>query len=404
MLLPVVLYGAQTASRFAKIVPDVQFQLSLFQRDMKTYRDMKATLPQMLFLLRTNLTTLSNTYRLHNINPFSVFLSPLLQIPIFIYISTDLRKILNGLDPLLAQQLVDTSLLWVPDLTEPDPWFGLPVLCGALLYANVEVSLGRRSMAGESMEKADTAVLLKDMFQSLAIFMPCFTSQLPAGMQIYVATSFCFTMAQSAALRNDSFRTIVGLPSMLSKPPEGTYSKQLVELKKLEMKAKETRGDGPLLGKGVLMHGWEVSFPGTRRPSTLHVDRSKESGSETHQQPVEPFVIRPFSSEIEEKYRLTQPSLTLAAMSKSPYIPGVSAPPWQIERQQREAFAAMEVGETKEEDQRAYLPKFSNDIIEKANRGEVPREPQIVRPKIAVPRSIKNVSAKSLRRKAKRKK
>jgi membrane protein insertase Oxa1/YidC/SpoIIIJ len=399
-LIPLVLYGAQTASRFAKIVPDVQFQLSLFQRDMKTYRDQKATLPQIVYLMRVNLATLSDTYRLYKVNPFSVFLSPLLQIPIFMYMSTDLRKILNGLDPLLAQQLVDTSILWVPDLTEPDPWYGLPIICGVLLYANVEVAMGRRSMAGESMAKADTSVFTKDLFQSLGIFMPCFTSQLPAGMQIYVATSFCFTMAQSAALRNDSCRAIVGLPSMLAKPVEGKYSKQLIELKKLELKAKEIRGDGPLLGKGVLVHGWELSFPGSRRPSTIQVER--RTGDQETTRMVEPFAIEPFPVEVENKYRLTQPKLVLEAMAKATYAPGVSAPPWQVERQMRDAIATISDVE-KIDSVREHLPTFSDDIIEKANRGEMPREVKFVEKPLVAP-TINRLSAKSLRRKGKSKK
>ena len=182
LLFPLVLYAAHTAARFAKIAPDVQFQVALFQRDMKHYREMKAKLPQILFLMRTNLTTLASTYKLHQIHPFSIFLSPLCQIPVLWYISIDLRKIVNGLDPVLAQALVDSPLAWVPDLTEPDPWYGLPVLAGMLLYGNMEVALGRRSMAGETASKADTSKLLKDLFQSFAVFMPCFTAQLPVSM------------------------------------------------------------------------------------------------------------------------------------------------------------------------------------------------------------------------------
>ena len=52
----------------------------------------------------------------------------------------DLRKIIEGSDPLLAQKLVESSFLWLTDLTEPDPWYGLPIATGLLLYLNVEVS------------------------------------------------------------------------------------------------------------------------------------------------------------------------------------------------------------------------------------------------------------------------
>ena len=54
---------------------------------------------------------------------------------------------------MLAQTLVDSPVAWIPDLTEPDPWFGLPVLAGILMYTNVEVAFGRRSLAGQSTAK-----------------------------------------------------------------------------------------------------------------------------------------------------------------------------------------------------------------------------------------------------------
>ena len=52
------------------------------------------------------------------------------------------------------------------DLTEPDPWYGLPILGGLLLYANVEVALGKKILSGEATSKANVAVTLKDFFQS----------------------------------------------------------------------------------------------------------------------------------------------------------------------------------------------------------------------------------------------
>lgn len=377
-LFPLVLYSAKTAGRFAKIAPDVQFQIALFQKDLKQYREMKASLGQIMFLMRTNMATLSATYKLYKVNPFSVFLSPLLQLPIFWYISIDLRKIVNGLDPLLAQDLVESSVAWVPDLTEADPWYGLPVLAGILLYSNMEVALGKRNMAGEAAAKADTSLLLKDIFQSLAVFMPCFTSQLPGGVQVYIVTSFCFTLVQSAALRTEAFRKIVGLPSMLAKQPlEGRYMTQMIELKKLEQKARELRGDGPVLGKGVLLHGWEVSFAGKYRQSSIEGSIAAVV-SYDHQQPVVPFRIHAFTPPIGTCGSVAR---LVPVVAHSPYIHGVSASPWQLE-QQRQETPTSELDETIMQtagnDDREYLPHFADDIMEKANRGEVPRPIQFV--------------------------
>ena len=73
-----------------------------------------------------------------------LFKSPLIQIPIFWYFSIDMRKLINGGDPALAQELTENGLLWITDLTDPDPWFGLPILTRLLLYLNVEVAIGKK--------------------------------------------------------------------------------------------------------------------------------------------------------------------------------------------------------------------------------------------------------------------
>jgi membrane protein insertase Oxa1/YidC/SpoIIIJ len=395
ILFPIVLYAAHTAARFAKIAPDVQFQLALFQKDMAQYRAMKASTRQILFLMRTNIATLGATYKIHKVNPLTVFLSPVLQIPIFYYISVDMRKIVNGLDPLLAQNLVEGSVAWIPDLTEADPWFGLPCIAGVLLYGNMEVALGKRNMAGEATAKADTALLLKDCFQSLAIFMPCFTAQLPAGVQIYIVTSFCFTLIQSAALRTEAFRQLVGLPSMLAKPEAGRLTTQMMELKMLEQKAKELRGDGPVLGKGVLVHGWEVSFAGKYRPSTIQGSKPDDPGDSTaSQEPLVPFRIQVTA---DPPSRTPVNRELIRSVMQVPYIHGVSAPLWQLQQQQHNSNEASDASsssapdenQVNQNDNREYMPQYSDSVMEMANRGErplIPSEaPPVLKPMRGVP-------------------
>ncbi len=162
-----------------------------------------------------------------------------MQIPVYWYFSVDIRKLINGGDPELAQELTENGFLWITDLTEPDPWYGLPILCGAFLYLNVEIAVGKQSLSGETASKSNLARYLKDGFQSLAVFMPCFTSQSPAGVQIYLLTSFIFTLFQGAALRNDKFRVLAGLPSRDAPPPEGKLVNEFLQLHKL---GKETYG------------------------------------------------------------------------------------------------------------------------------------------------------------------
>jgi membrane protein insertase Oxa1/YidC/SpoIIIJ len=280
-LIPLVIHSAKMAARYAKVAPEVQFIITLFQNDLKKMRAEGKSLYEQRFLFLQNLQTLRAIYKLHNINPLTVFFSPLLQIPFFYYVATDLRKIVNGADPTLAQELTESKFLWITDLTDPDPWYGLPIAAGAMLYINVEVAIGKKSLSGPTASQSDFARLLKDLFQSLAVFMPSFASQSPAGLQIYLVSSFSWTLFQSAALRNDAMRSWVGLPAMGTPPTEPKYAKEFMEFKKLEQKAKEIRGDGPILGRNVLAVGFETSFPGTKRPSTIQGSGSSPPGDDT---------------------------------------------------------------------------------------------------------------------------
>ena len=165
-LFPFVIYSAHNASRFAKVAPEVQFAVTVFQNDLKKRRAEGGSPREQAHLFRQVLELISGLYKLHSVNPLSVFISPLCQIPIFWYFSVDLRKIINGADPALAQQLTEGGLLWFPDLTSPDPWFALPVMSGILLYYNVEVAVGKQNLSGETASKSNIALLLKDGFQS----------------------------------------------------------------------------------------------------------------------------------------------------------------------------------------------------------------------------------------------
>ena len=165
-LLPLVLQGAKTSQSLGKVAPEVQFLLTNYTRDAQTLKAKKAPPSQRLELLIAMWQSLRGVYKLHQVNPFSVLKSPLMQIPVFWYFSVDIRKLINGGNPELAQELTENGFLWVTDLTEPDPWYGLPILAGMFLYLNVEVAVGKQSLSGETASKSNLARYLKDGFQS----------------------------------------------------------------------------------------------------------------------------------------------------------------------------------------------------------------------------------------------
>ena len=392
-LIPLVIYSAHTMARFAKVAPEIQFVVTLFQNDLKKLNAEKRSIYEKRLLFLENLRTVKGLYKFHNINPLTVFLSPLLQIPFFYYVAIDLRKIVNGADPALAQELTESSFMWVQDLTEPDPWYGLPVAAGIMLYWNVEAAIGRRSLSGPTASKSDFAMWLKDGFQTLAVFMPCFVSQSPSGMQIYVVSSFTFTLVQGAALRNDFARSLIGLPAMGTPPEEPRVTKAYMEFKQLEQKARDLRGEGPLLGRHVLAVGFETSFVGNYRDSAI-----KGSGNS---QSIATAVIPDFQEETSVINKKPTMGISQSALaSNGPFIHGISAPPEQLEAQLAEKLKgeqAMRDAEVPQStvispSEREYLSQPSEEAMEAANRGVVmaPRES---------PKSQEKLDARKFKRK-----
>lgn len=166
LLLPVVYAGAKTAVESSKAAPEIQFIFSTFIRDADTLKKANASPSARLTLLTATFQSMKAAWKIYKVNPLDTFKSPLLQIIPLMYFSVDVRKLINGGDPELGQALTESGLLWVSDLTEPDPWYGLPIMTGALLYLQVELAMGKRSLAGETAAKSNLARIMKDAFQS----------------------------------------------------------------------------------------------------------------------------------------------------------------------------------------------------------------------------------------------
>ena len=230
--------------------------------------------------------------------------------------------------------------------------FNLTIPAGKVIA--IVVAIGKQALSGEATSKSNVARYLKDFFQSLAVFMPCFMSQSPAGIQLYLIASFIFTYFQGQALRNDSFRGMVGLPLRQgpSSKPEAKYASEFIELKRLEQKAIDARGDGPVLGKGVLAAGLEASFAGSSRPSSI-----KGSG-------IEPIL---------ETIHTKPPHANVAPpipVGNAPFIHGISAPPGLFDSN-RTRFSQQH-DEARANSQHSILMEPSELNIERANRGQAP--------------------------------
>ena len=385
-MLPIAINGAKTSVKFGKISPEVQYVLSNFTSGMKTLKianmfsqegsfKSQQTMRGQMEVLTKSLSTLRGLFKLNQVNLFDVFKSPLLQIPFFMYFASDLRKIIEGSDPQLAQQLVDSSFFWITDLTEPDPMYGLPIATGALLYLNVETAIGKRSLSGEASSKSNMAKILKDAFQTLAIFMPCFMAQQSSGVQLYLATSMVFTLLQSNAMRNDSVRHAIGLPPMGAKAKtmdEGEYVKDFLS-KMAERQAAKAQG-GFALGEGVFILGSNISIPqrGKKRKSSIVVEKQDMTVDDLDESQILKIKL--------PSHTLQSPLLVFPDMFKTtpvPFIPGLREPEFYNPKKSSTDYDSL-----KEEEQLR--------IMEAANRGELPKDKIEMAPKNVLRKTTAN--------------
>ena len=99
----------------------------------------------------------------------------------------------------------------------------------------------------------------------------------------------------------------------------------------MEQKAREIRGDGPVLGRNILAVGFETSFPGTNRPSTI-----TGSGIPT-------LDMTHTTNTVKEKPKMEFAPNTM--LGGGPFIHGISATNAQLEIQKAEVLKEKEATE-----------------------------------------------------------
>ena len=384
--------------KLSSVSPELQYLITSFTNDMKTLNAAghfgsegslvkKQVLAAKPRLVRQTLATMRGLLTMKHVNLFDIFKSPILQIPFFVYFASDLRRIIEGSNPALAQQLVESSFFWITDLTEPDPWYGLPIFTGLLLYMNVEIAVGKQSLGGEVSAKSNMAVLLKDGFQSLAIFMPCFMSQQPSGVQLYLATSMIFTLLQSRAMRNDTIRQAVGLPSIHVKPRSMSDSDIVQEFlaKMAERQAAKARG-GYILGEGVHVTGANISVPrfGKKRRSSIVVEKDDEHEAQKMMLGLQSESSSSRFVEIKlPEYILRSPLLVQPEMFQSatpiPYQPGFVPGVFRHTSSGTSHSNSMNT-DNNGKDAASSMTDIPLSVMEAANRGEKPEEPVVMAP------------------------
>ncbi|MCX7905213.1 MAG: membrane protein insertase YidC [Elusimicrobiales bacterium] len=150
------------------------------QPEMKSIQERYKKDPQ-----RMNIE-LMNLYKKYGANPFSGCWPMLLQIPIFFALFTTLR---NSWDLHGA-----AFILWIKDLSDKDPYFILPILMGALMFAQNYIS-------PQSIQDPTQAAIMKWM---PIIFTFLFLT-FPSGLVLYWIINSIFSILLSLYMKQKGF-------------------------------------------------------------------------------------------------------------------------------------------------------------------------------------------------------
>ncbi|SNS54480.1 YidC/Oxa1 family membrane protein insertase [Anaerovirgula multivorans] len=139
-------------------------------------------------------TKVMELYKDHNVSPFGGCLPLLIQFPIIIGLFTVLR---NPVSYGFAQEVVGAGFLWLPSLSQADPWI-LPLLAGGSTY------LTSATMGSAGGKQDPTQNMMKYFFPIMMIWM---ARTLPAGVALYWVVSSLFQAAQQIII-NKPYSTL----------------------------------------------------------------------------------------------------------------------------------------------------------------------------------------------------
>ena len=112
------------------------------------------------------------------VNPLAGCLPMLLQFPVWIALYAMLGAVVD---------LYHEDFLWLPDLTQPDPYYILPVSMGVLMFVQTKMN----PSAGDPQQQKMMLWMMPGIFVVMMLF-------LPSGLGVYIFANIVLSLLQSA--------------------------------------------------------------------------------------------------------------------------------------------------------------------------------------------------------------
>ncbi len=137
-------------------------------------------------------------WRKHNVNPFKGCLPQLASMPVWFALYTTLQH---------AVELYNIHFLWFPDLSEPDPYFVLPFVIGAVFFLQQKLM----PQQGDPAQQKMMMYFMPAMFTVFMLF-------LPAGLGVYMFTNSLLGIAQQQVVERHAKRKLAAAPAGPAEP------------------------------------------------------------------------------------------------------------------------------------------------------------------------------------------
>lgn len=168
-----------------------------------------------------------------NCHPMKTFIVIWGQLPLWIFQSVALRNLVYMLpnpNSIEAQVIFAEMTLggfgWIPNLTEVDASFILPVALGMLNYTNIQIQAWMRTSPPTRLQRYATNV-----FKVLSVCMVPIAATVPSCICIYWVTSSFYGIVQNLILLKPSVRRLLGIPKT-TKELQEPYQHLLEALRK----------------------------------------------------------------------------------------------------------------------------------------------------------------------------
>jgi len=156
--LPFTQKSMRSMKAMARLKPELE-------RLKKQFGDDKARLNQEMMAL----------YKQKGINPLGGCLPMLIQMPVWFALYSTLGN---------AVELYHSRFLWLADLTQPDPFFVIPVVMGAFMFIQQKTA----PQPADSEQQKMLLYIMPVMFTFMSLWFP-------AGLTVYILTNTLLTMA-----------------------------------------------------------------------------------------------------------------------------------------------------------------------------------------------------------------